>query len=167
MAGGDIDVDKIVAAVVKEAERQRKEKSGQPGGTAQEGDGDISPEVASRLLDGISPEDLELTADTFNPDAMWDDKSQAERFGNTVVNASKDALKGIISQANKLPRWVWVLVLLVGAMIGFAAALWMTGALSGHAAAAAGSSTGTGSNLPLPPPPNFGGTSTTTTTGGG
>jgi hypothetical protein len=148
----------------EEFERMGKEEAPGPTGEAAASDEpSLAPHIRSALLDGIGPEDLELTADTFNPSALFNDKTQAEWFGNIVANASKDAFKGIISQAQKLPRWVWILVLFAGAMLGFVFAIWLMGGIGTHAATTAGS-TGNGSNLPIPPPPNF--TTTTTTTGG-
>jgi hypothetical protein len=149
----------------EEFERMGKEEAPDPTGKAAVNDeSDLAPHTRSALLDGIGPEDLELTADTFNPSALFNDKTQAEWFGNIVANASKDAFKGIISQAQKLPRWVWVLVLFAGAMLGFVFAIWLMGGVGTHVAATGAGSTGSGSNLPIPPPPNF--TTTTTTTGG-
>jgi hypothetical protein len=149
----------------EEFERMGKEEAPELVGETTDNTGSsLSAHTRSALLDGIGPEDLELTADTFNPSALFNDKTQAEWFGNIVANASKDAFKGIISQAQKLPRWVWILVLFAGAMLGFVFAIWLMGGLGTHAAAASAGSTGTGSNLPIPPPPNF--TTTTTTTGG-
>jgi hypothetical protein len=150
----------ISRAIADELEKQETE-SGPASGTGDE----LTPQVRSSLLDGIGPEDLELTADTFNPSSLFNDKTQAEWFGNIVANASKDAFKGIISQATKLPRWVWVLVLVAGIMIGFVAYPTLAGSLGGHAAST-GASTGTGSSLPLPPPPSFTTTSTTVAGGG-
>lgn len=149
----------------KEFELIGKEEAQRPTGeTAAHDESSLAPHTRSALLDGIGPEDLELTADTFNPSALFNDKTQAEWFGNIVANASKDAFKGIISQAQKLPRWVWILVLFAGAMLGFVFAIWLMGGVGTHAAAAGAGSTGSGANLPIPPPPNF--TTTTTTTGG-
>jgi hypothetical protein len=149
----------------EEFERMGKEEAQGPNGVATaRSESSLAPHIRSALLDGIGPEDLELTADTFNPSALFNDKTQAEWFGNIVANASKDAFKGIISQAQKLPRWVWILALFAGAMLGFVFAMWLMGGLGTHAAAASAGSTGNGSNLPIPPPPNF--TTTTTTTGG-
>jgi hypothetical protein len=150
----------------EEFERMSKEEApGPTGEAAAKAESSLEPHTKSALLDGIGPEDLELTADTFNPSALFNDKTQAEWFGNIVANASKDAFKGIISQAQKLPRWVWILVLFAGAMLGFVFAIWLMGGVGTHAAATSAGSTGSGSNLPIPPPPNF--TTTTTTTTGG
>jgi hypothetical protein len=121
----------------------------------------LDDHLRSALLDGIGPEDLELTGDTVNPSAMFDDKSQAEWFGNIVNNASKDAFKGIISQAQKIPRWVWILVLAAGAMLGFIGALWLMGGVAGHATTTA-VTTRTTASISIPPPPNFNATTTAT-----
>jgi hypothetical protein len=133
----------------------------------------LTPEVASKVLESLNPRDVEVAADTFNPSALFEDKSQAEWFGNIVANVEADAIRAMHAAANKIPRWVWILVLAVGAMIGFIAALWLMGGLAGHATSTS-VSTQTSVSISIPPPPVFTTTTkavttavkTTTTTGG-
>jgi hypothetical protein len=94
---------------------------------------------------GIDPEDDELASHTFNPSTLFDDKTQAEWFGNLVKNAEADALKAIKTQVNKLPRWVWLLVGLTGFLLGIVVAAYF-GGLSHPVTTTTGSG-------PIPPPP--------------
>lgn len=123
---------------------------------------DIEPEVTNDLIDSIEVQDLEVASDTFNPSALFDDKSQAEWFGNIVYNREQEALRAIVSAAAKIPRWVWFLVFFAGALVGFIFFAWASGSLV-HTGAATTSSSG---QLP-PPPPIIGGSTTTTTRLGG
>ena len=162
-ATNDVDVDQVFKAIAMEAEKKKREKAaaeerrdppGEADNEQRTTDEGLSPEISSTLLDGIGPEDLELTADTFNPSSLFDDKSQAEWFGNIIANAAKDAFKGIISQAGKLPRWIWLLVFAAGALVGLIGAAWLMGGLGGSGAAATGHATST-ATATLPPPPTF------------
>lgn len=133
----------------------------------------LDPEVASKVLESLNPRDVEVAADTFNPSALFEDKSQAEWFGNIVANVEADAIRAMHAAANKIPRWVWILVLAVGAMIGFIAALWLMGGFAGHTGTST-VQTATSVSISIPPPPVFTTTTkavttavkTTTTTGG-
>jgi hypothetical protein len=93
----------------------------------------------------IDPEDDELASHTFNPSTLFDDKTQAEWFGNLVKNAEAEALKAIKTQVNKLPRWVWLLVGLTGFLLGIVVAAYF-GGLSHPVTTTTGSG-------PIPPPP--------------
>jgi hypothetical protein len=120
---------------------------------------DKDPEITNDLVDSIEAADLEVASDTFNPSALFDDKSQAEWFGNIVYNREQEALRAIVAAAAKMPRWVWFLVFFAGALVGFIFFAWASGSFVHTGATAA---TSGGSALPIPPPP--GSTTTTTTT---
>jgi hypothetical protein len=119
-----------------------------------------SLEALSKVLESLNPRDVEVAADTFNPSALFEDKSQAEWFGNIVSNTESEAIKAMHAAAAKIPRWVWILVLAVGAMMGFIAALWLMGGLSGHTVGTVVTSTKTSVSISIPPPPSFNSTST-------
>jgi hypothetical protein len=104
----------------------------------------LQPNGASSKIE-IDPEDDELASHTFNPSTLFDDKTQAEWFGNLIKNAEAEALKAIKTQVNKLPRWVWLLVGLTGFLLGIVVAAYF-GGLSHPVTTTTGSS-------PIPPPP--------------
>jgi len=55
--------------------------------------------------------------DTFNPSTQIHDKSVAKWFGNIVRNREDEALKNVVT-ANKMSKWVFVMLLLFGIMLG-------------------------------------------------
>ena len=105
--------------------------------------------IYNSMLDVIQPTDLDLAGDTFNPSTVFDDKTQAEWFGNIIYNDESRAIKAMHQGERKLSKWVYVLLVVVGCMIGFIAALWFTGAFSG----VAGPASSAASQTPLPPAP--------------
>lgn len=148
--------DKEIAAVIRKAKEFLAAKYLEGLNGNQTSAQPESPTTPSALPEGapkadIDPEDDELASHTFNPSTLFDDKTQAEWFGNLIKNAESEALKAIKTQVNKLPRWVWLLVGLTGFLLGIVVAAYF-GGLSHPASTSSGP-------VPIPPPP------TTTATG--
>jgi hypothetical protein len=47
---------------------------------------------------------------TFNPSELFNDKTQAEWFGNIIKNAEANAIKGIVSAGQKIPKGTALLI---------------------------------------------------------
>lgn len=65
-------------------------------------------------------------SDTFNPSTLYDDKSIAKWLGNIIRNREDEALKNVVSSV-KTSKWVYVLLLLFGIMLGFMLPLFLGG----------------------------------------
>jgi hypothetical protein len=121
------------------------------------------PKTANQLLESIQLGNEELVGDTFNPSMLFDDKSQAEWFGNIVSNREDEAIRAMHAQAHQLPRWIFFVLIGFGAMIGFIAAIWLMGAFNTKGSTSP-SSANTG--LPTPPPAYTPPNTTSTSTAG-
>ncbi|MEM3437243.1 MAG: hypothetical protein QXP55_01745 [Nitrososphaerales archaeon] len=55
---------------------------------------------------------------TFNPSDLFNDKTQAEWFGNIIKNAEANAIKGIVSSGQKIPKGTALLILAIGGLLG-------------------------------------------------
>ena len=106
--------------------------------------------IYNELLESITTPDLDLAGDTFNPSTLFDDKTQAEWFGNIIYNDESNAIRAMHAQATKIPRWVWIVVLVAGALLGFVASIWLG---SFFTSPAASSAAGAAANQVLPPAP--------------
>jgi hypothetical protein len=97
----------------------------------------------------------EYTKDTFNPSTLFNDKTQAEWFGNVVKNRESDALKAIVQSAQKPSKMLYVMI----GLVGFLGGIMIVGLFSGSGGIHLGGG-GSGPNtthttyLPPPPPPS-------------
>lgn len=91
---------------------------------------------------------LEYAKDTFNPSTLFNDKTQAEWFGNIVKNRESDALKSIIQSAQKPSKMLYVMVGLVGFLGGIMVVLLFSGGLF----TGTGGKTTTSTYIPPAPP---------------
>ena len=55
---------------------------------------------------------------TFNPSELFNDKTQAEWFGNIIKNVESNAIKGIVSAGQKIPKGTALLILAIGGLLG-------------------------------------------------
>ena len=97
-----------------------------------------------------SEEGAEYTKDTFNPSTLFNDKTQAEWFGNIVKNRESDALKSIVQSAQKPSKFLYLMV----GLVGFLAGLMLFAMLSGGLGIGGGSPSGPNTTHYLPPPPS-------------
>jgi hypothetical protein len=90
---------------------------------------------ASRREEGDeeAEEEEEPPSHTVNPSTLFDDKTQAEWFGNIVQNSEADAFKQMVQSANRPSKFVFLLVLVAGIMIGAFMVIFFSGGLSSSA----------------------------------
>lgn len=67
---------------------------------------------------GYDAESGGVEGQTFNPSELFNDKTQAEWFGNIIKNVEANAIKGIVSAGQKIPKGTALLILAIGGLLG-------------------------------------------------
>ncbi len=111
-------------------------------------------QAASRLhaLSLYSEEGAEYAKDTFNPSTLFNDKTQAEWFGNVVKNQESNALKAIIQSAQKPSKFLFLMIGLVGFFGGLMLFMFLSGGFG-----LGGTTPKTTHTTVIPPPPSVSG----------
>jgi hypothetical protein len=79
----------------------------------------------------MSEEGGELSKDTFNPSTQFNDKTHAEWMGNLLANKESDTMKNLSVQPPKPSKMMFLMLILMGFLIGIVVAAWFMGSFGG------------------------------------